>query len=390
MYKQRTNRYNSIPKVSKTKQFLKDPDIARWYKHLARSSKNTAEVRAKHLELFLRESWLNAHELLMIAREDSNILRNLCYDYIAYLEDKGRSLGYIECIFKAVKSWLRFNDLELPSSVKIKSMPSNVSNNERIPDEDEYTDMINRAELRARAIIALLSKSGIRPQVIGNVDASDGLRLKDMPDIEVINGKAICKQYPCMIRVRAELSKNRKPYITFLSKQGVRYLLAYLNDRLKNGEVLNDDSAIITWDNRHKYGYPRHRKTRFLITNSISDEVRKVIKPYKFRPYVFRSFFDTQLLLAESKGRINRDFRQFFMGHSGDIEHVYTLHKGILPESLIKEMRDAYARCEEFLDLEISNKDKEVEELRSDVISKITTMNKEELLKIMDIIHNRQ
>ncbi|MGI0066289.1 MAG: hypothetical protein ACREAT_05975, partial [Nitrosotalea sp.] len=42
----------------------------------------------------------------------------------------------------------------------------------------------------------------------------------------------------------------------------------------------------------------------------------------------------------------------FFMGHKGSIEAKYTTNKGILPDSLISEMRNAYSRSEEFLDLE--------------------------------------
>ncbi|MDI1495879.1 MAG: hypothetical protein K8823_1187 [Cenarchaeum symbiont of Oopsacas minuta] len=43
-----------------------------------------------------------------------------------------------------------------------------------------------------------------------------------------------------------------------------------------------------------------------------------------------RAYFDTQLLIAESKGKIAHDIRAFFMGHSGNIEARYTTNKGIL------------------------------------------------------------
>jgi hypothetical protein len=35
------------------------------------------------------------------------------------------------------------------------------------------------------------------------------------------------------------------------------------------------------------------------------------------------------------------------MGHIGDIEHVYTLNKGQLPDDLLEGMRQAYARASE-------------------------------------------
>ena len=64
--------------------------------------------------------------------------------------------------------------------------------------------------------------------------------------------------------------------------------------------------------------------------------------------------------MAESRGKIAHDFRVFFMGHSGSMEARYTTNKGILPNTLIKEMKSAFKRSEEFLDLEMQT-DKQLE-----------------------------
>ena len=71
---------------------------------------------------------------------------------------------------------------------------------------------------------------------------------------------------------------------------------------------------------------------------------------FGWRPYVLRAYFDTQLLIAESKGKIAHDFRVFFMGHKGNMESRYTTNKGRLPDALVNEMRDAFGRSEEYLD----------------------------------------
>jgi hypothetical protein len=41
------------------------------------------------------------------------------------------------------------------------------------------------------------------------------------------------------------------------------------------------------------------------------------------------------------------DWRIFWMGHKGDVEHKYTLNKGRLPEDLIEKMREAFASASE-------------------------------------------
>lgn len=44
------------------------------------------------------------------------------------------------------------------------------------------------------------------------------------------------------------------------------------------------------------------------------------------------------------------DFRVFFMGHKGTMEARYTTNKGMLPDVLLDEMRQVFARSEEYLD----------------------------------------
>ena len=63
-----------------------------------------------------------------------------------------------------------------------------------------------------------------------------------------------------------------------------------------------------------------------------------------------RAYFDTQLLIAESKRKIAHDFRVFFMGHKGSMEARYTTNKSILLDVLLIEMRQAFERSEEHLD----------------------------------------
>ena len=56
-----------------------------------------------------------------------------------------------------------------------------------------------------------------------------------------------------MIIVRKTLSKAKHQYFTFLTGQGTQKLLAYLNDRLVKGDVLNAESPVIAPDIDHRY-----------------------------------------------------------------------------------------------------------------------------------------
>src|SRR2546426_12788668 len=135
--------------------------------------------------------------------------------------------------------------------------------------------------------------------------------------------------------------------------------------------MLTPESSVISPSTKLVTYRGKNQGRKFMSTSRIEHEVRKAMRPrFKWRPYVLRAFFDTQLLIAESRGKIAHDFRVFFMGHTGSIEAKYTTNKGILPEVLVNEMREAFKRSEEFLDLEITDEDplfKQKEQLRNEI-----------------------
>jgi len=116
---------------------------------------------------------------------------------------------------------------------------------------------------------------------------------------------------------------------------------------MREGEEIGPESAVVT---------PKQRMKSFIRDVNVGDTIRKAIRKdgFPWRPYVLRSYFDTQLMLAESKGLVFRDYRQFWMGHKGDIESRYTTNKQKLPKSVIEDMRNAYKRSKEYLQTTVS------------------------------------
>src|SRR5207245_11381377 len=122
---------------------------------------------------------------------------------------------------------------------------------------------------------------------------------------------------------------------------------------MSSGEMLTPESSVISPSTKLVTYRGKNHGKKFMSTARIEYEVRKAMRPrFKWRPYVLRAFFDTQLLIAESRGKIAHDFRVFFMGHKGSIEAKYTTNKSILPKVLTDEMREAFRKSQEFLDLE--------------------------------------
>lgn len=293
----------------------------------------------------------------------SNIrkLEDLLHDHISKLESEQYAPSYIEDILKALKSWLSYNYIDLKRRIKIANADIPVTlQDEEVPSKQELKDILNAATLRARASISLMAFAGLRPQSLGKSDGSDALRISDIPDLVVHGHDVSFRRIPAMIVVRRALSKARHQYLTFLTTEGCGYLLGYLRSRIASGEALHGDSPVIALNDGYEEKGRKHKNGLIITTKEITAEIREAIwSVVKARPYVLRSYFDTRLLLAESHGRIAHAYRQFFMGHKGDIEARYTTNKGRLPDELIEDMRRAFLQSEPFLSTEgMHEKDK--------------------------------
>ena len=319
---------------------LEDVDVRRWYRNVARGSQVTADVYLRRLGAFCSHFGLTPKRLVSLDRDE---IYNLLLDYVSDLEESGRAGSYIESALKAVKSWLAHNDLEVKRKIKIRGARDTPTlRDERTPTPEELRRIFLSGDKKARTACVLMAHSGLRPVTLGNYRGTDGLRVRDFPEMRIEEDTVEFERIPTMVVVRPELSKGGHQYFTFLSEEGCEYLKDYLEERMRKGEKLTADSPIIR---------PKVAKKPFIRSVNIGDMIREAIRRAGFgwRPYVLRAYFDTQLMLAESKGLVLRDYRQFWMGHKGDIENRYTTNKCRLPESVIEDMREAYKRSQEYL-----------------------------------------
>ena len=359
-----------------------DPDFRRWFENLGRGSAGTARERARVLYRFLRFHDLTPHSLVELGVKDQRRIEDLLMDFVSKLHRDGKSPGYIENYLKAVRSWLEFNDIRLLRKIRIGNRNETPSiAEERVPTRSELRQILNYADERAKCSIALVAFAGLRLQVLGNMDGTEGLRIRDLPDLRVEGKDVLFAKVPAMVVVRPSLSKAKHRYFTFLADEGCEYLTAYLEKRIAMGEELMPDSAVIAV----KPGFermgksPKNRGSAFIVTRNVSREIREAMRPrFKWRPYVLRAYFDTQLMVAENHGKISHAYRQFWMGHKGDIEARYTTNKGRLPEGVIEDMRSSFSACEEYLTTRPSSReeDPELTTIRTMVESGVLDLSK--------------
>jgi hypothetical protein len=318
---------------------LEDQDVKRWYGNVARGSAVTADVYLRRLGSFCAENNLT---LSVLATMSTTKLDNLLMDYVS-AKEKEYAGSYIESTVKAVKSWLAHNGVELKRKIKIRGANDTPSlRDERVPTKDELHHVLLSASKQARVASILVAHGGLRLESIGDYRGQDGLTIRDLPELQIGHGEVTFETVPTIVVVRPSLSKARHQYFTFLTEEACGYLKDYVEERSRNGEKLDVRSAIVR---------PKVAQKPFIRSINIGDMMRSAIRAagYPWRPYVLRSYFDTQLMLAESKGLVVRDYRMFWMGHKGDIENRYTTNKHRLPESVIEDMREAYKRSQQFL-----------------------------------------
>lgn len=338
-------------KEKRYKHLYEQEEVRRWYNNVCRGSKITADVYFRRLGHITSTKNVPAQELAEKAAKDEKWAYNFLLDLVTEMESQNYAGSYIGSNVKAIKSWLSHNGIEIKRRIKIRGIDDTptLRDKQTLTPERSRTLYLNSPP-QSRCAESLMAQSGLRPEVIGYYDGSDGLTIGDIPEVKIeIDGTSSNNnvnitfvKIPCMLVVRKELSKARHQYFTFMTAETCDYLKEYFYRRVQSGEVLTPDSPVIA---------PERSGKPFLTTTNVGELIRTYIRKVgiNIRPYDLRHTFDTQLMLAESRGLILRDYRTFFMGHKGDIENRYTTNKHSLPQTVIEDMRKAFARSASFL-----------------------------------------
>ena len=333
----------------KYRELLLDEDVRRWFENLRAKSVLTATVGLRNLGHYCELTQTTPKEILAKAKSNEKDFRYEFIDFVRKLEKEGKAGSYIARFRKVILSWLKFNDIRLQLTVNISGeneTPTIV--NERVPSKEELARIMRKATSRARVAITIMAFAGLRPESLGDYEGTDGLRLGDIKDLKISDEIQFDKT-PAMILVRNKLSKARHQYFSFIGEEGATYIREYLDERRKQGEELAYESPLLQFDVRDV------KTNAFLRTTLVTRDIREAIEQagLKMRPYVLKAYFSTALDIAESKSLISHPWRQFIMGHKGDIEARYSTNER-LPPDMIEEMRQSYQKCLKYMETRMS------------------------------------
>lgn len=324
-----------------------DPNLKRWYNNTKHGSIITAEVGLRRVGRVCKLYNTTSQKLAkMSVKEATDFLMDLVTD----LHDQGKQPKYIENFVKVLKSWFKFNGIKVEEKIKIPEngkKPSKVQQ-EQSPTSDQVRKVLNAADLKQKVESTCVGFAGLRIETVGDYEGKDGLKVKDLPEMTIDNKNKTVEftKIPTLVIVRPNLSKAGHQYFTFMPDEGCEYVKALLELRMKEGETISPESPIDTPLRLHKDKL-RKENISHITTRNVGSSIKSAIEQagFDWRPYILRTYFDTRMMLAEADGLIIRDWRVFWMGHKGDIEHTYTLNKGRLPDDVIEKMRTAFAKA---------------------------------------------
>jgi hypothetical protein len=343
---------------AKWRGLLDDDEVRRWYDQLALGSITTAEERIRVLGRFCESIRMSPRELAARGKDANGGRRGVedsLMDFVARMNRKGKSPGYIANVVKVVKSWLLFNEVALVRKIRVGDATATPTlDAERIPTKAELQAALAVADERGKVIMSLCAFSALRPEVLGNRRGTDGLTIRDLPEIDVRKGRARFNRVPAMVRVRKALSKTKKPHFTFATSQACRYISDYLERRMARGETLEPGSPLVrttpAWERRGRPADGPAYGSSFLTTPAITKEIRKYLwTQVRLRPYVLRSYAITNLETAERNGKITLSDRKFVTGRTDDIDRRYSTGKMQIPEDVVEAIRKEYAQASPFL-----------------------------------------
>ncbi len=335
-------------------RFRQSREVVRWNRELSLRSKLTADGYVRRLALFCEVAGVSPAEFVRRARSRPESIRRLLADYAVAQLERGRSPAYIRKVLFALRSWLDHNGVEFTRLPKVGGRDGVTIENERVPSADDLRRLLGVLSARGRVCALLMAQSGVRPGVLGSIDAADGLQLGDLPDLDL--AQLAFGHVPFLVRVRSTRDKIGKGYLTFGGPELAEAILAYLHERVARGETLTPDAPLVgsLGPGVGREGRGSKPAGTFVCTKSITMDLREGIhrSGLSFRPYVLRARFATACLLGEQHGTVTRDVREFWMGHElGSVQNRYTLGKRLTDET-VEAMRAAYERTLPFLSVQ--------------------------------------
>ena len=161
-----------------------DEAFALWLLNNSAGSPTTGIERARVLSRFLDLMEWSLDELMDRAEGDVRQLERDLEIFARNLEVQGYKRETIKNYFKSIRSWLKYNGIELTRRVKLSQTESR---REKVPSPDDVDLILRDAGLRQAVCVGCVAYGGLRTEVLGQPYVYDGLKLEAFPDLDLVS-----------------------------------------------------------------------------------------------------------------------------------------------------------------------------------------------------------
>ena len=260
----------------------------------------------------------------------SKKLQMLIEDYLIICKKKYR-YGSIDNIFSAIQKFCVMNDMLEVNFKKIRMMfpEKDRPTGDRAYTTDDIKLLLDQTKtLKFKALIHLLASSGVRAGSVHEMQVKD---LTDMPN----DCKAL-KVYP----------GTKDEYTTFISPECVKALENYHNQRMVNGEKLDENSYLFMTDCGKKFilnyvSMTTSRLSKKLLNRKLDSSSRYTV----MGTHGLRKRFNT---IVKMQNNCNISLAERLLGHSRSVqldnsyfrptlEQLFTEYLKALPDLVIDQ-----------------------------------------------------
>jgi len=284
--------------MAKAEEILKDRDTKEWLEDIGSES---AQINYhKHVAEYLLYRKLSIQQLISNFKKDQLEETKRIQEFVHFMVKK-LAPSTVGNYVSAIKSRIQYDSLRFARDIKVQNRTYHQTITEEItPTKEQVIQFLRNAKPDTQLIIALMAFMGIRFQTIA------GLKIADFPEMRITENKEIIfEKIPTRVKIRRELSKNKREYETFFIEFGCKILENSLKLRMNKGEKINSNSLIVPTDSDES---PLRLKAK-----AISRRLYTVFDKINFdsRPYSLKGYFATQLM----NSGIQQNYQTLFMDH---------------------------------------------------------------------------
>jgi len=326
-------------------------------------TKSTRKGHRSHLNQFFKIIEAEPKTYFQSNRNYEEDVIKLWYSMSAYAP------GSRKIRMSVVVNFLLDNNVQLKPRL-LKSLKGRTKTVEKItddviPDKQELRKILSHGAAKERALFLLSISSGMR------IDEILQLTLRDID----------FKSNPVKITVRAEIAKNKKPRITFMSNETHDALDEWL--KIRDNYLCTATKRAVNLryhkdanDNRiFPFDYQTARLMWCRILHEAELDGKDSVGHYKIHIHSLRKFFRT--FLPNGDHAISNDVVETLMGHEGYLTQSY---RRIPEDQLAKEYLKALSTVTIFginesivedKDLQIATLKQQMETMKNDIVNQV-------------------